>query len=181
MTSGGVNVQALWRGVTGRCRAFQFRDENRGAITIQRAFRGLSGRRRAGLERDKYLFSKSQSQGLEFGRQMLLEHKLHATRLQSDVQLLTGEKIAAEEEVEAMMEEISEFEEAVAVLEREMHQLSKIETEAIGVLNEEARCGLLCPCGCAWSWEGGRPLLRHETNSTLTNKPTLAMKPPRGK
>ena len=40
---------------------------------------------------------------------------------------------------EAMMEEISEFEEAVAVLEREMHQLSKIETEAVGVLDEEAR------------------------------------------
>lgn len=37
------------------------------------------------------------------------------------------------------MEEISEFEEAVTVLEREMHQLSKIETEAVGVLDEEAR------------------------------------------
>lgn len=37
------------------------------------------------------------------------------------------------------MEEISEFEEAVTILEREMHQLSKIETEAVGVLDEEAR------------------------------------------
>lgn len=108
-------------------------------MTIQRVFRGHTGRRRAGRERDKYLFSKSQSQGIEFGRQMLLEHKLHATRLQSDVQLLTGEKVGAEEAVEAMMEEISEFEEAVATLEREMHQLSKIETEAVGVLDEEAR------------------------------------------
>lgn len=108
-------------------------------MTIQRVFRGHTGRRRAGRERDKYLFSKSQSQGIDFGRQMLLEHKLHATRLQSDVQLLTGEKVGAEEAVEAMMEEISEFEEAVTVLEREMHQLSKIETEAVGVLDEEAR------------------------------------------
>lgn len=108
-------------------------------MTIQRVFRGHTGRRRAGRERDKYLFSKSQSQGIDFGRQMLLEHKLHATRLQSDVQLLTGEKVGAEEAVEAMMEEISEFEEAVSVLEREMHQLSKIETEAVGVLDEEAR------------------------------------------
>jgi hypothetical protein len=33
----------------------------------------------------RYIFSKSQSQGIEFGRQMLLEHKLHATRLQSEV------------------------------------------------------------------------------------------------
>lgn len=123
----------------GRRGAFRCREEKYGAMTIQRVFRGHTGRRRAGRERDKYLFSKSQSQGIDFGRQMLLEHKLHATRLQSDVQLLTGEKVGAEEAVEAMMEEISEFEEAVTVLEREMHQLSKIETEAVGVLDEEAR------------------------------------------
>ena len=131
--------QALWRGVSGRRYAFRCREEKYNAMTIQRVFRGHTGRRRAGRERDKYLFSKSQSQGIDFGRQMLLEHKLHATRLQSDVQLLTGEKVSAEEAVEAMMEEISEFEEAVTVLEREMHQLSKIETEAVGVLDEEAR------------------------------------------
>ncbi|CAM9555819.1 unnamed protein product [Scytosiphon promiscuus] len=135
-------IQALWRGVSGRRHAFRCREEKYSAMTIQRVFRGHTGRRRAGRERDKYLFSKSQSQGIDFGRQMLLEHKLHATRLQSDVQLLTGEKVGAEEAVEAMMEEISEFEEAVAVLEREMHQLSKIETEAVGVLDEEARLEL---------------------------------------
>ena len=56
---------------------------------------------------------------------MLLEHKLHATRLQSEVQLLTQEKVGAEEQVEALLEEISEFEEAVAQLEREMHDLSR--------------------------------------------------------
>eukprot|EP00752_Nemacystus_decipiens_P011149 g9905.t1 len=135
-------IQALWRGVSGRRHAFRCREEKYNAMTIQRVFRGHTGRRRAGRERDKYLFSKSQSQGIDFGRQMLLEHKLHATRLQSDVQLLTGEKVSAEEAVEAMMEEISEFEEAVTVLEREMHQLSKIETEAVGVLDEEARMEL---------------------------------------
>ncbi|CBN77180.1 Response receiver [Ectocarpus siliculosus] len=135
-------IQSLWRGVSGRRYAFRCREEKYNAMTIQRVFRGHTGRRRAGRERDKYLFSKSQSQGIDFGRQMLLEHKLHATRLQSDVQLLTGEKVGAEEAVEAMMEEISEFEEAVTVLEREMHQLSKIETEAVGVLDEEARLEL---------------------------------------
>ena len=55
---------------------------------------------------------------------MLLEHKLHATRLQSEVSLLTQEKVAAEESVEALLEEISEFEQGVAQLEKEMHQLS---------------------------------------------------------
>lgn len=123
----------------GRRHASRFREKKIAALTIQRAFRGLIGRRRTSREREKYLFSKSQTQGVDFGRQMLLEHKLHATRLQSDVQLLTAEKIAAEETVEAVMEEISEFEEAVTVLEREMHQLSSIETEAVGVLDEEAR------------------------------------------
>ena len=49
---------------------------------------------------------------------MLLEHKLHATRLQSEVSLLTQEKVAAEESVEALLEEISEFEQGVAQLEK---------------------------------------------------------------
>ena len=65
---------------------------------------------------------------------MLLEHKLHATRLQSEVSLLTQEKVAAEESVEALLEEISEFEQGVTQLEKEMHQLSKIESEAVGCL-----------------------------------------------
>ena len=68
-----------------------------------------------------------------------MEHKLHATRLQSEVSLLTQEKVAAEESVEALLEEISEFEQGVAQLEKEMHQLSKIEAEAVGVLDEEAK------------------------------------------
>lgn len=94
------------------------------------------------MERDKYIFSKSQSQGIEFGRQMLLEHKLHATRLQSEVSILNHEKMAVEEQTESLLEEISEFEEAVNTLEKEMHQLSKIETEALGVLDESTRLEL---------------------------------------
>ena len=35
-------------------------------------------------------------------------NRLHATRLQSEVQLLTQEKVKAEEAVEATLEEISE-------------------------------------------------------------------------
>ena len=40
--------------------------------------------------------------------------------------LLTQEKMAAEEQVEALLEEISSFEEGVRTLEKEMHQLSKV-------------------------------------------------------
>ena len=47
---------------------------------------------------------------------MLLEHKLHATKLQSDVTLLAQEKVGAEEQIEALLEEISSFEEGVRYL-----------------------------------------------------------------
>jgi len=132
-------LQGLWRKRQARRDAFIMKKKVHGARTLQRVYRGHLGRRRAQHEREKYLFSKSQAQGIEFGRQMLLEHKLHATRLQSEVQLLTQEKVGAEERVEALLEEISEFEEAVAQLEKEMHDLSRIETEAVGVLDEDGR------------------------------------------
>ena len=82
---------------------------------------------------------RSQSQGIAFGRQMLLEHKLHATKLQSEVSVLTQEKVKTEEHIESLLDEISEFEEGVKTLEKEMHQLSKIQTESEGVLDEEAK------------------------------------------
>lgn len=132
-------LQTLWRQVTARYATFELRNRSYAARAVERCYRGHLGRRRAQNERHKFLFSKSQSQGIEFGRQMLLEHKLHATRLQSEVSLLTQEKVSAEESVEALLEEISEFEQGVAQLEKEMHQLSKIEAEAVGVLDEEAK------------------------------------------
>ncbi len=54
---------------------------------------------------------------------MLLEHKLHATRLQSEVAVLSNEKIETEKVAEELLEEISRFEEGVATLESEMHQV----------------------------------------------------------
>ena len=73
---------------------------------------------------------------------MLLEHKLHATKLQSEVSVLTQEKVKTEEHIESLLDEISEFEEGVKTLEKEMHQLSKIQTESEGVLDEEAKVEL---------------------------------------
>ena len=132
-------IQALFRRVQARKIAWRLRLERNSAIPIQRVFRGHLGRRRAQNERDKYIFSRSQSQGIEFGRQMLLEHKLHATKLQSDVTLLTQEKMGAEEQVEALLEEISGFEEGVRTLEKEMHQLSKVESEAAAYMDDESK------------------------------------------
>eukprot|EP01041_Mallomonas_annulata_P008252 gene8252-16970_t len=134
-----TKVQSIFRRNQAKKRAWQMRIERNCAIEIQRVYRGRLGRRKALAERDRYIFSKSQTQGIEFGRQMLLEHKLHATRLQSDVALLTQEKVSAEEQVESLLEEISSFEEGVRILEKEMHQLSKVESEAAAYLDEQSK------------------------------------------
>ena len=135
-------IQALFRRYKSRKDAFALRLKRNSALNIQRAYRGHLGRRKAGAERDKYIFSRSQSQGIEFGRQMLLEHKLHATKLQSDVTLLTQEKVGCEEQVEALLEEISSFEEGVRTLEKEMHQLTRVEAESAAYMDEESRYAL---------------------------------------
>lgn len=132
-------IQAMARRVQARKDAWRRRQFRNCATAIQRIYRGHLGRKRAAAERDKYIFSRSQSQGIEFGRQMLLEHKLHATRLQSDVTLLTQEKVASEEQIEALLEEISSFEEGVRTLEKEMHQLSKVESEAAAFMDEDSK------------------------------------------
>jgi CheY-like chemotaxis protein len=132
-------IQAMFRRFKARREAWLKRRMRNCVITIQRIFRGFMGRKKANTERDKYIFSKSQSQGIEFGRQMLLEHKLHVTRLQSDVTLLTQEKVAAEEQIEALLEEIATFEDGVRTLEKEMHQLSKVESEAAAFMDEDSK------------------------------------------
>ncbi len=65
---------------------------------------------------------------------MLLEHKLHATRLQSEVAVLSNEKIATEKVVEELLEEISRFEEGVSTLESEMHQVCDVQLGRVVVL-----------------------------------------------
>ena len=132
-------IQGLYRQGQARRHMFRKRLERNKATVIQRVFRGHLGRRKAYAELDKYIFSRSQTQGIEFGRQMLLEHKLHATKLQSDVALLAQEKTAAEELVEQLLEEISSFEEGVRTLEKDMHRLSKVEAEASATMDDESK------------------------------------------
>ena len=132
-------IQGIYRRNAARREAWNKRRLRNAATAVQRVFRGHLGKRKATAERDKYIFSKSQSQGIEFGRQMLLEHKLHATKLQSDVTLLTQEKVGAEEQVEALLEEITSFEEGVRILEKEMHQLAKVEVDVAAYMDEESK------------------------------------------
>ncbi|EQC39623.1 hypothetical protein SDRG_03054 [Saprolegnia diclina VS20] len=132
-------MQSLFRRLYAIKIAQRRRLERTSAMAIQRIYRGRLGRKRFAAEKDKYLYSKAQSQNIDFGKQMLLEYKLYGTRLQSEVQLLLDEKGRTEAAVDALLKEISEFEEGVHVLETEMHALSKIETEATGVLDEQAK------------------------------------------
>lgn len=85
--------QGAFRRYKARVYAELLRLERDCAITIQRVYRGHIGRLNAAIEADKYVFSKNQSQGIEFGRQMLVEHKLLATKLQSEISLLAKEKV----------------------------------------------------------------------------------------
>ena len=137
-----VKIQAAWRRFLATRETWLKRDLRNAAINVQRVWRGFLGRSRAAKERDRYLFSKSQAQGIEFGRQMLMEHKLHGTRLQSEVSLLTKEKLATEEKIETVLAEIASFEQGVRALEKEMVELSRAEAEAAGTLDEEAKLEL---------------------------------------
>lgn len=137
-----TRIQSLFRKRQAMRGAWELRDKHNAAINVQRVWRGFLGRARARKERDRYLFSKSQSQGIEFGRQMLLEHKLHGTKLQSEVSLLTKEKLETEEAVEAVLAEIATFEAGVRALEKEMVELSRAEAEAASTLDEESKAEL---------------------------------------
>jgi hypothetical protein len=68
-----VKIQAFYRRVLAVRKSRLERLQRNARITIQRVWRGYLGRSRTRKERDRYLFAKSQSQGIEFGRQMLLE------------------------------------------------------------------------------------------------------------
>uniref|UniRef100_K3X4W4 SAM domain-containing protein n=1 Tax=Globisporangium ultimum (strain ATCC 200006 / CBS 805.95 / DAOM BR144) TaxID=431595 RepID=K3X4W4_GLOUD len=126
-----VSIQrAIRRYVTTR-RAFRQRQRRNAAMCVQRVFRGHIGRKRFAQERAKFLYSKTQSQGIAFGKQMLLEYKLYATKLQSDVALLAQTKCDVEARAEVLVKEICEFDEGIRLLESEMHTLSQVETESM--------------------------------------------------
>lgn len=76
------------------------------------------------MEREKYIFSLSQSRGIEYGRQLLLEHRAEATRFMSEVSVLAREKRDVEEMVGNVLKDIGNFEEGVSTLEERMLVLS---------------------------------------------------------
>ena len=99
------------------------------SVTIQRIYRGFQGKTKADKEREKYLFSRSQSRGIEIGRQMLIEHKRHATRLQSELSTLANEKLSFQEKVKRITQEIINFQKALSTLEKSMQEISMVEID----------------------------------------------------
>jgi len=133
-----TKIQRVWRmKLAITLRAFHCRRRD-AATSIQKICRGIHGRKRAALERDKYIFSRSQSSGIEIGRQMLTEHKLHATKLQSEISLLSQEKIKLEKQIDFHLTEVRNFERNVTDLEKKMHDLCRYERDAIGVGGNES-------------------------------------------
>lgn len=57
------------------------------------------------------MLSKEQTEGIDFGRHMLLEHRMHCLKLQSEIELIIKEKAKVEEKVDSLLEEIALFEE----------------------------------------------------------------------
>ena len=74
-------VQCSWRKFQARRQIAWLIYRHKFSISIQRICRGHRDRRKASNEREKYIFSRSQSGGIEIGRRLLAEHKRTATRL----------------------------------------------------------------------------------------------------
>ena len=122
-----TDMQSLWRRYDSIRTAEYHRVRRDASTVLERLYRGYRGRKLAELEREQYRFSRSQSSGIEFGRQMLAEHKMNATRLRSELSLLDQEKALVEERVESLVEEIRCCEDNVIGLEKEMHLINKAE------------------------------------------------------
>lgn len=112
------------------------------SIVVQKLYRGHRGRKKAALERDKYIFSRSQNSGIEIGRQLLAEHKLHATKIQSELSLLNQEKSKMEKQIEFHLSEIGTFDQTISDLEKKMHEISKFERETFGILSSQRQVQL---------------------------------------
>jgi pimeloyl-ACP methyl ester carboxylesterase len=127
--SAATDFQTLWRGCMALKLAGIMRLRRNSCIVIQRIHRGRRGRQKADKEREKYLFSRSQSRGIEIGRQMLSQHKSQATKLQSELSILSQEKKILEEKVKFITQEITNFQETLTTLEKSMQEICLIEVD----------------------------------------------------
>lgn len=116
-------IQCIWRMHVSIILKKFHRARSDASITIQRCYRGRLGRRKAAAERERFVFSRNQLSGIESGRQVLAELKLHALNLQSAIFLFNQEKGKLEKKIEFHLTEISNFERTVSELNTKMHQI----------------------------------------------------------
>lgn len=136
---GALIFQCLWRKYSARCFVFRKRIEKYASIVIQRICRGYMGRGLAEKEREKFNFGCSKKKGIDLGRQLLVEHKLHATRLQSEISVLNQERKVLLSQIDAVSGEIDDFEEGVTLLERELYELNLAERDKDVSLSKDAQ------------------------------------------
>lgn len=137
--SAATNFQSLWRRYLSISFVSVLKLRRNFATVIQRTYRGHLGRIEANIEREKYLFSRSQSKGIEIGRQMLAEHKTQAIRLQSELNILEKENTSLEERVHQIVEEINSFQNKASALEKSMQDVSLVEVDLKSSMYSSAR------------------------------------------
>ncbi|KAL3782241.1 hypothetical protein HJC23_000304 [Cyclotella cryptica] len=129
-----TKIQGAWRMHAAMLLKKHHRRRRYASTVVQKLYRGHRGRKKAASERDKYIFSRSQNSGIEIGRQLLAEHKLHATKIQSELSLLNQQTDKIEKQIQFHLTEISNFDRTVSRLENKMHQISNFERASFGVL-----------------------------------------------
>ncbi len=136
-----TSFQTLWRRFVAIQVAGNLKLQRYSAITIERIYRGFKGRNVAELEKERYVFSRSQSRGIELGREMLSKHKISVSRLQSELSVVEQEKKEKETKMKHLGHEIATFQERVQVLEKSLHNLSAFEAEQKDFLHaSSSRC-----------------------------------------
>lgn len=137
--SAAIQLQSLWRRFLAVKQVETLKAQHYSAIVVQKYYRGYKGRKNANEEREKYLFSRSQMRGIELGRNILAEHKTHATRLQSELHILAKEKEMLEGKVRQITKEIDKFQEQSDSLEVSMHQVCMAEVSLKSSIYSSAR------------------------------------------
>mmetsp|Transcript_12215 Transcript_12215/g.22899 ORF Transcript_12215/g.22899 Transcript_12215/m.22899 type:complete len:1667 (-) Transcript_12215:19-5019(-) len=137
--SAATQLQSMWRRFLATQQVKILKIQHYSAIVIQKYFRAYRGRINANIERDKYLFSRSQMRGIELGRNILAEHKSHATRLQSELNILAKDKELLETKVRQITKEIQKFQEQAESLEVSMQQVCMAEVSLKSSIYSTAR------------------------------------------
>lgn len=122
-----ITIQSSWRRFESRDIFRNMLLELNAAVAIQSVYRGHCARSLAAKERKKYIFSLSQSRGIEIGRKLLHDHRVHAAKLKSELSILDTEKISLTKKVNEISKDIRRFEERAKELEKAMHDISSLE------------------------------------------------------